>query len=620
MSSTSVKSALECLAADSAKRLQALLDAGEEIPYEVNESDGTQLPQYSPMTERFVREHLEPIRGSEAFAEARDAIGPDQSGRYLEELALPVPPEPLERSEGALTEFLARVWSESSGFELDHDHVAAAVGEFEGAAKPASGDAALVTALIGLQIPLERLELAGATIVRADMADVPAEARQVERSGTAPWEPVFLAILRAPRGQAGDQKPESVGAMLRRLITTLRLFKPGGVATGPHAWVSAGAEKWRRVSTGAPRPRTGGYRLAESELGELADLARAIRDHPRRLDRLRRAMSRFDAGIERGTALDSLNDHLLALRYMLEGDGPARTGLAMRAAALSPLEERDGVRAMVERAEAIERELWSGEPARGTVATQTPAQLAGDIEDLVRRILREAARGRVGSDLRAAADEALLGDGLAIGQGGEGDLGGSAEWGLAGPSSDPDLAFPDRDRAPGSAKSLGQPVPETVSGRSDAVLARPTRTAVEPSRPSEEAAPAKAVAQPLRAVPEHGSPAIEKPAAQLTTTPFGNVREAEAEAPEQLSVETALESPQPSQMSDDAAVDAWIDEIDVEQETIEWPVRPPASEAIPAARAKQSTSERVTHLFPRAEVEWKIGELPYDRSRRPRAS
>ncbi len=57
-------------------------------------------------------------------------------------------------------------------------------------------------------------------MIRADLADVPAEARQVERSGSAPWEPVFLAILHAPR-KTGDETHEPVGAMLRRLLTTL---------------------------------------------------------------------------------------------------------------------------------------------------------------------------------------------------------------------------------------------------------------------------------------------------------------------------------------------------------------------------------------------------------------
>jgi len=641
MPQASVKSVLEALAVDSQKRFQALLDAGAEIPYEVNESDGTQLPQYTPMTEHFVREHLETVR--------RSAIGADQAGRYLEELSLPVPPEATERAEQALTEFVARVWRENSSFELDRERVGVAIGELEGAAKPARGDSMLVTPLIGLQLPLERLELAGASVVRADLADVPAEARRVERSGTAPWEPVYLAILSAPRKQGAKEKREPVGAMLRRLLMTLRMFKSGGVATGPYAWVSAGGEKWRQVTTGAPRPRAGGYRLAESELGSLAELARAIRDNPRRLERLRRALARFEAGLERGAALDSLNDHLLALRYMLEGDGPARTGLAMRAAALSAPEERDGVKAMVERAQALERELWSGEPAAVGQAPQTPAHLAGDIEELVRRILRDAARGRTGSDLRAAADEALLGDGLAIGHGHEADLGGSAEWGLAGHDAGAEPAETAADGQPNQGAEVKPAAPAPTAAvieQPSGPVAKPAQSSVFPPtvmaehKPIPEAEPASAEPPPsarpgLTAVPSRPPLEIARPSAgpeQLTvdTAVGGEDLEPEIAWPRSpaLKVERNLTTPEPEALKSKPEVSkperaaaesraAWLDEVDAEPETIEWPVRPEALKAIDRSRQRPTGAQRVTHLFPRAEVEWSVGELQYERSKRP---
>ena len=47
-----------------------------------------------------------------------------------------------------------------------------------------------------------------------------------------------------------------------------------------------------------------------------------------------RAISRFEAGLERNVVLEALNDYLLALRFVLEGGGPADLGLAMRVAAL----------------------------------------------------------------------------------------------------------------------------------------------------------------------------------------------------------------------------------------------------------------------------------------------
>ena len=88
--------------------------------------------------------------------------------------------------------------------------------------------------------------------------------------------------------------------------------------------------------------------------------------HPRRISRLRRALLRFEAGLDRRGAVDALNDHLLALRFLLEGEGPAGVGLPMRVAALAEgADDRDHAKLVVEQAISLERELWSGEPSRG---------------------------------------------------------------------------------------------------------------------------------------------------------------------------------------------------------------------------------------------------------------
>ena len=98
--------------------------------------------------------------------------------------------------------------------------------------------------------------------------------------------------------------------------------------------------------------------------------------------------------------LEALNDYLLALRFMLEGGGPADLGLPMRVAALcAEPEQRSETKAVVDRALALERELWSGEPApslNGARALTTPAETAVAIEDLTRAILKDAACGHLG--------------------------------------------------------------------------------------------------------------------------------------------------------------------------------------------------------------------------------
>ena len=59
----------------------------------------------------------------------------------------------------------------------------------------------VVVPIRGLQMPIARLELATATIVRADTVEVPAEARASEGAGAAGWEPTFLAAARVSAGE-----------------------------------------------------------------------------------------------------------------------------------------------------------------------------------------------------------------------------------------------------------------------------------------------------------------------------------------------------------------------------------------------------------------------------------
>ena len=68
----------------------------------------------------------------------------------------------------------------------------------------------------------------------------------------------------------------------------------------------------------------------------------------------------------------------------------------------------------------------------------TAAETAAAIEELTRAILRDAACGHLGGDLRATADEILLADGLAVGEGEAEQRGGSEEWDL--PDDEPDDA------------------------------------------------------------------------------------------------------------------------------------------------------------------------------------
>jgi hypothetical protein len=579
---------LTLLARDASGVFSDLVEGGQEIAYEIGEAgDGFAFSQYQPLTARFVRDNATELRELESYREATATMRKaDIAGPYLEEAGIGPPVDPIDRADLAVTYFLARLWDGCASFEIDDERFAATVAEIEECGEPEAGEVEAIVPLVGFQMPASRLDLSGAAIVRADAVDVPAEAARGERPGGAAWEPTFLISARVALdddgglGGAGDR----VARTFEAVVTTLRLYAPGGVGLGPHGWVRVAGDRWRRIATGAGKPRPGGYRLTGSDLDEVADLSRAVAVHPRRIARLRRALLRFEAGLDRRGAVDALNDHLLALRFLLEGEGPAGVGLPMRVAALAAADddERVAVKETVERALTLERELWSGEPA--PAAAEGPAEIAARVEQLLRTILRRGVRGEIGTDFRAAADEALLADGLAIGEGSPTELGGDTEWELEeveeleaqvpGEGVEPvadelDLGF-DRDGGEIRAARL-EPEPQPEAG--------------DPQRPEP---PRRQVHLPLIVPGEEEEVAEEIAAARPVTF---------------LDEEVAAE-PEPSLT---ASGGGWLDEVD-DGATMDFPARPNhLRELSRPPLDRDEVRARVEYLFPRTETNWTVG-------------
>lgn len=576
-----VREALVAMARDSAKCLHGLVAAGEEIPYEVHEpGDGSPLCRYQPLTERFVRDNAGELRRLDSFGAACAALETaDIAGSYLEQMGIGVPPEPRRRAELAGLAFLCRLWMDTSDFSLDDERLAATIEELQAGAQADDGQIEVIVPLRGLQMPVARLDLATASVVRADTVEVPPEARANEGFGASPWEPTFLAVVCVDDRSADEEDAPDAGVIaveaFRQLVTTLRMFKAGGVGLGPHAWTRIAGDRWRRIATGAGRPRPGGYRLADTELGDLIAFSRSLTTPGTPFERrlagrpgfptvLGRALNRFEAGLERNVVVEALNDHLLALRFLLEGGGPAELELPMRVAALcAEPDQRGEVKTIVNRAIGLERELWSGEPAGGG-SDVTPAETAAALEDLLRAILKDAAAGHLGSDLRSTADEILLADGLAVGEGSAQQRGGTTEWDLE-PLGDDEF----------------DPISEEPFAREQAeeVSELDSRITPEPSHEPEEAM----VIERAREI-------------------FGGQAESETQVLE------AVPAP-----ADDAGVEPAA-EREYEQRSLDSPVL----RLIEQTRAeRRAHHDRVAGLFPRPETtEWNVREIAYDRTRR----
>jgi len=594
-----LRHSLTALARDASEVFTDLVEGGQEIPYEIGEAgDGFAFCHYQPLTARFIRDNAGELRELESFREATETMRrSDVAGAYLEEAGIGPPVDAIERAGLAVTYFLARLWDGCADFEIDDERFASAVAEIEDCAEPEAGEVEAIVPLIGFQMPATRLDLSGAAIVRADAVDVPSEAARGERPGGAAWEPTFLISARVALdedgglGGAGDR----VARTFERVVTTLRLHKPGGVGLGPHGWVRVAGDRWRRIATGAGKPRPGGYRLTEADLDAVADMSRTIAVHPRRIARLRRALLRFEAGLDRRGAIDALNDHLLALRFLLEGEGPAGVGLPMRVAALAEDEAggRGDVKATVEQAISLERELWSGEPVRAEGAPG-PSEIAARIEDLLRIVLRRGVAGEIGTDFRAAADEALLADGLAVGEGSPSELGGDTEWDIG-------------------AIEVGEP--ETAESESELDLGFDSddeeilASRLEPDEP--KAAPEEPGArEPLTAPSARAREQIHLP---LIVPGEDATDEAEAGEEEILPtrrftfLDEEIADEPPREPSRTASGGGWLDEVD-DGATMDFPARPNhLRELARPPLDREEVKARVEYLFPRTETDWTVG-------------
>jgi hypothetical protein len=403
--------ALKRLAAEAATRFTTLVASGDQLPFDVAEQAGPDdafFHSYVPLTGRYVREREDELRSLPAFEPAREAV--DLAGvaaPYLEQRGEAVPAEPGERAARMLTSFIASLWDGCTDFALDRERLDGALAVLDAQVGDVDEADLLIAPIAGLQMTGVRLNLPrGVQLVRADAIDAPVEAMRSEGMGRAAWEPQILAV--AEQGEGEESAAEAL-RQLQELISVLRLFKPGGVGLGPHAFAPTGEGHWRRVATGAAAPRDGGYRLNEEEAEQLIELARTLEARPDPSGPLAWAVQRFELGCERETALDGLSDHLLALRAVLDGQGPVGASLPMRAAALiaDGSGDRLAARERLEAAMELEHALMAGgRPGEESL------ELATWVEETVRRILCEAALGELGGDLNAAADETLIATGL----------------------------------------------------------------------------------------------------------------------------------------------------------------------------------------------------------------
>ena len=401
-------SALRAFADDAAVALAAEVAQGAEVPFELEETGaGRRRPGlycYRPLTGAFIRERLGALARLETYTPAaqalREVTGLDG---YLRARAEPrVPRDPRDLADTALRVFLDRLFDGSSDFALGNERFARAYDELEAALDDGhSPVVTLVVGLPGLRIGSAEVALAdGVTLAVADsVPGAPHDAAWLAAPGD---EPNVLAVLTLADAVAADGAP----ARLRRLVRALRLYDAGAVGLAPVAWARLDAGAWQIVDLHGGSPARNGRPLevtAQQEDELRAFVALTARRMPRGGE-LAWALRRFDLAFERLDAGEALTDLLLALRALLEPEGPASGLLADRLAALCAAdEERDALAERIEHAIALERRIVAGlaPPASGV------GEVVEELTEHLRALLGDALCGHLDSDLVKAAEELL---------------------------------------------------------------------------------------------------------------------------------------------------------------------------------------------------------------------
>lgn len=298
MRSHQLKTAITHFAHDAAAHLQAELDAGVEVPFELKSHSargrgrerGAQLYCYRPLTGAFIGERWQALANLESCAAAERLLECLQGlDRYLLQHDVRIGRgDRRSRATVVLRTLLEEVFAERTSFELDGERLRHALARLDATAFTNAGEVALIETLHGMGV-------------------------------VAPE----LAHTRAP----AIGRPEL-------------------------AW----------------------------------------------------ALARFEMGCERSSELEALSDHLLALRALLEPEGPASGLLAGRLAALCAVpEERAGLTRRVLKAIALERDVITGAAVEHASCDALVAELASHL----RAVLRDVVCGHLPPDLVRCADSLL---------------------------------------------------------------------------------------------------------------------------------------------------------------------------------------------------------------------
>jgi len=396
--------------------LRGELAAGAEVPFEVGAQRGRRgssaatLYCYRALTGEFISQRESALKRLPGHAEALKALEHfDGLERYLASVGGEAArAKGRARAQQALNALLEEVFDDQSEFELRPERVQLTLERLQDSTLANAGELALVASLHGVTIASEELPLTkGLRIVQRDaLAELP-DAAAMQLDGELVENPLIVLYTTEPDDPAEGLRAGR--AVLEDLLTSLRLFGDGRVTLGALAWARVGSGTWTPLALGAGGRPHGMLVVTEEHEDELRAFCNLVSRRAPHDNDLAWALRRFELACERETPYEGLTDNLLALRALLEPEGPASGRLAGRLAALcATAEQRGELTERMVRAVALERSLIAGTAAKNAASQD----LAEDVANHLRSLLRDVICGHLDPDLAVIADELLEPDEL----------------------------------------------------------------------------------------------------------------------------------------------------------------------------------------------------------------
>ena len=394
---------------------------GAEVPFEVDSQRvgrgvrTTPLYCYRALTGPFIAEREAALRRLPGHAEATRAL---ESFAGLERYLASARTDPggtrgHGRSRAALRLLLEDVFEDQTDFQLRPERLRTAIQRLERATGPGAARVTLLATLHGVTIASPELQLArGLTLAHAGALDgVP---RQLlapapgAGGGGADGTHAPLLLVHTAEDEDFDAAVQRGQALFADLLRALRLFGDGRVALGSLAWAQLAGGPWTPLALTAGGWSHGMLVVTDEQEDELRAFCNLVSRRTPQGNVLAWALRRYELGCERESAREALSDHLLALRALLEPEGPSSGMLPGRIAALcAPPEERARLSERMLQTLELEREIIAGaavKPARAE-------KLALEVANHLRALLSDVICGHLDAELAALADQLLLDDG-----------------------------------------------------------------------------------------------------------------------------------------------------------------------------------------------------------------